>query len=93
MIDLVQSSKYSVPRSHLEMDLAARKAIKQLEGKDDVHLDKYANPDSERYVKIIELIGQEIGLTTLRYQRIDDMVEAVGLPKDRLCTFCRDGVG
>lgn len=77
-------------QSRSELDLAARQAIKQLEGEDDRHLDDYADPDSKRHAAMVERVRQHLGLTSLRYQRLDDLVEAVGLPKHRLCTYCWD---
>jgi amidophosphoribosyltransferase len=91
---LVHGCKFlNFSRSRSELDLAARKAVKQLEGGDDVRLDEYTDPDSQRHAKMVEIIMKEIGLTSLCYQRLDDMVKAVGLPKDKLCTFCWDGIG
>ncbi|MFC2107499.1 amidophosphoribosyltransferase, partial [Bacteroidota bacterium] len=78
-------------RSRSNLDLAGRKAIKDLEGKDDVHLDEYATPGTDRYYAMIEKIRERIGVTTLQYQRLDDLVEAIGLPKEKVCTHCWDG--
>jgi amidophosphoribosyltransferase len=80
-------------RSRTLLDLAGRRAIKELEGTDDSHLAEYANPDSERYGAMVDSIRRRLKLTTLRYQRLDDLVEAVGLPKCKLCTYCWDGCG
>jgi amidophosphoribosyltransferase len=80
-------------RSRSELDLAARKAILELEGTADAHLGEYADPDSDRHAAMVEQIGGRIGLTSLRYQRLDDMIEAIGLPRERLCTFCWNGAG
>jgi amidophosphoribosyltransferase len=78
-------------QSRSELDLAARQAIKELEGDDDKHLEDYADPDSERYATMVERVRQQLGLTSLKYQRLDDLVEAIGLPKGRVCTYCWDG--
>ena len=89
---LVHGCKFlNFSQSRSELDLAARQAIKELEGEDDKHLDDYADPDSKRYAAMVERIRQQLGLTSLKYQRLDDLVEAIGLPKSRLCTFCWDG--
>ncbi len=91
---LVRGCKFlNFSRSRSELDLAARAVIKRLEGKQDAYLDEYADPDSERYAKMVDIIGNDIGLSSLRYQRLDDMVAAIGLCKDKLCTYCWDGVG
>ena len=78
-------------RSRTELDLAARKAIHEIEGRADKHLDEYANPCSEKYCAMVESIRKRLGLTSLRYQKLDDLVAAIGLPKEKLCTHCWDG--
>jgi len=89
---LVHGCKFlNFSQSRSELDLAARQAIKELEGEDDKHLDDYADPDSERHAAMVERVRQQLGLTSLKYQRLDDLVQAIGLPKSRLCTYCWDG--
>jgi amidophosphoribosyltransferase len=78
-------------RSRSVLDLAGRRAIKELEGTDDVHLDEYADADSKRYGAMVDNIRRRLKLTSLKYQRLTDLVEAVGLPKSKLCTYCWDG--
>lgn len=78
-------------RSRSELDLAGRRAIKELEGQSDKHLDEYSNPKSDRYAAMVDRIRQRLSLTTLQYQELGDLVEAIGLPKEKLCTFCWDG--
>jgi amidophosphoribosyltransferase len=77
-------------RSRSELALAARKAIKELDA-GDVDLAIYADPDSAEHREMVERIRRRLNLTTLRYQRLADLVEAIGLPKERLCTYCWDG--
>ena len=55
------------------------------------HVEEYADPDSEKFGCMLESIRKRLNLTTLRYQRLDDLVEAIGLPKEKLCTYCWDG--
>ncbi|MDD3296193.1 MAG: amidophosphoribosyltransferase [Candidatus Omnitrophica bacterium] len=69
-------------------ELVARKAIKALEGRDLEDISEYLDYNSPKYAKMIEWIARDLEVTTLRYQTIDDMVEAVGLPKERLCRYC-----
>jgi amidophosphoribosyltransferase len=89
---LVHGCKFlNFSRSRSELDLAARKAVQELEGDANRALDEYANPDTERYQRMVDSICQHLGLTSLRYQRLDDMIEAIGLPREKLCTFCWDG--
>lgn len=80
---------FSTSRSAL--DLAGRKAIKELEGRDDKNLSAYATADSEENLAMIEGIRRDLKLTTLKFQRMDDLVKAIGLPKEKLCTHCWDG--
>lgn len=80
-------------RSTSEMELIARRCIEELEG-GPVSIDvikEYADPDSEKYEKMVELIGKKLNFTSLRYHRLDDMLESVGIDKDCLCTYCWDG--
>ena len=80
-------------RSSSEMDLITRRVIAELEGGDpdrDVLLE-YADPDSERYRNMIDAICKELNFTSLRYHRLDDMIEAIGVPADKLCTYCWNG--
>jgi amidophosphoribosyltransferase len=62
-----------------------------LEGAEDRHLDEYARHGSEKNLAMIDRIREKLHLTTLKYQRMDDLVAAIGLPKDQLCTHCWDG--
>lgn len=78
-------------RSRSNLDLAGRKAIHELEGSDEKHLEEYARPGTERYHTMIEKIRERIGVSTLQYQHLNDLVEAIGLPKEKLCTHCWDG--
>ncbi|MCF8358604.1 MAG: amidophosphoribosyltransferase [Prolixibacteraceae bacterium] len=80
-------------RSRTKLELASRKAIFQLEGKEDVDYSKYANPETEEYARMVEQIRKNLGLTSLKFQKLNDLVEAIGLPKNKLCTHCWDGSG
>jgi len=79
---------FSESRSILE--LAGRKAIKQLGG-EEKDIREYADPDSQKYSEMVEQIAKNLDLDSLIYQRLDDLVEAIGLPKEKLCTHCWDG--
>jgi len=78
-------------RSRSELDLAARKAIKEIEGVDGKDLDEYSTEGSEKHKGMIKQISQMLKLTTLKYQKLADLVEAIGLPKEKICTYCWDG--
>jgi len=80
-------------RSNSDMELIARRVIRDLEGGDvsPEVLAEYADPDTERYQKMQEEIGKRMKFTSIRYQRLDDMIEAIGVDRERLCTYCWDG--
>lgn len=80
-------------RSTSELDLIARRVIRKREG-DDVSkevLADYANPESQNYKEMIDEICKELNFTSLRFHRLDDMIESVGLPECQLCTYCWNG--
>ncbi len=72
-------------------ELAARRAICALEGKDVKDLSEYLDHNSEKYRKMLEWIAKDLQVTTLRYQTTDDMVKAIGLPREKLCLYCWTG--
>jgi len=81
-------------RSTSEMDLISRRMICKLEGTEDVSeevLQEYTNPESPKYDQMVEEIRKELNFTTLRYNRLDDMLDAVGIPTENLCTYCWNG--
>ena len=78
-------------RARSSMELATKKAVKQLEGKDDVDMKEYSDSNSEKYKAMVDQIRENLDLTTLKFQNLDDLVEAIGLPKEKLCTHCWDG--
>jgi len=72
-------------------ELIARRAIGDLENGNEYSLDKYLDPTSPHYAKMIEWIRRHLGCTTLQYLQLNDMIEAIGLPEERLCTYCWTG--
>lgn len=89
---LVYGCKFlNFSRSRSEMDLATRKAIKEM-GDNDPCLSEYADCRTAKHCAMVERIRQQLNLTTLKYQELDDLVTAIGLPKEMLCTYCWDGV-
>jgi len=91
---LVFGCKYlNFSRSKSEMDLITRRVIKQFEG-DNVSeetLQKYCDPDSPEYAKMVEAIRKQLHFTTLRFHRLDDMLDSTGLDHCKLCTYCWNG--
>ncbi len=89
---LVYACKFlNFSRSRSELDLAARTAINELVGDNVEGLNEYAQAGSEKYMAMVESIRKRLNLTSLQYQRLEDLVEAIGLPKKKLCTYCWDG--
>ncbi len=80
-------------RSTSEMELITRQVICEEEGQEVARtvLEDYANPDSDRYHRMLDRIRERLNFTTLAYNRLDDMIAATGLPKEKLCTYCWDG--
>lgn len=79
---------FSASKSALE--LIARRTIKEIEGKDDINLDKYAETGSEQYNNLVDCIRRKLNITTLRYTTIEDLVTSIGLPRKCICTHCYD---
>ena len=79
-------------RSTSELDLIARRVILKREGDNaDKMLADYADPTSKNYEEMVEDIRKELNFTSLRYHRLDDMLEAIGIPNCNLCTYCWNG--
>lgn len=79
-------------RSTSDMDLISRRVIAMLEGADhEGKLEKYCDPDTPEYAAMVEEIRKMMNFTTLKYQRLDDMIAASGLDADKFCTYCWDG--
>ncbi|MDY2778797.1 MAG: amidophosphoribosyltransferase [Alloprevotella sp.] len=77
--------------SKSDMELITRRIIKELEGDADKNLAEYAKTDSPCYNKMVDIIRERLGLTTLKFNKLETLVKAIGLPKCKLCTHCFDG--
>ena len=91
---LVYGCKYlNFSRSNSEMDLITRRIIKQFEGDNVTEevLQKYCDPDTPEYEKMVEEIRKQLHFTTLRFHRLDDMLNSTGLDHCKLCTYCWNG--
>lgn len=73
------------------LELITRRIIEELEGDADKNLDKYATTGSPEYEKMVSIIAERFGLTTLKFNTLETLVEAIGLPKCKVCTHCFDG--
>ena len=79
-------------RSTSDMDLITRRVIKKREGENDINmLETYSDPDTPEYNAMVEEIRKELNFTSLRFNRLDDMLQAIGLDSDQICTYCFHG--
>jgi amidophosphoribosyltransferase len=89
---LIFNCKYlNFSRMRTELDLAARRAIKKLQGNDSIDLDKYCDHNCEEYKHMVDHIAKQLGFSSLKYQALPDMLDAIGLPHENLCTYCWNG--
>lgn len=79
-------------RSTSEMDLIARRVLKDMEQEGlKIDLKKYVDPNTNEYNDMVARIGKQLNFTTLHFHRLDDMINSVGIDKEKLCTYCWDG--
>lgn len=90
---LMYGCKYlNFSRSKSEMDLIARRVLKEMEQEGrEIDLKAYVDPDTVEYKEMVERIGKQLNFTSLRYHRLDDMIASVGIDREKLCTYCWDG--
>lgn len=90
---LLYGCKYiNFSRSNSLMDLIARRVIKEMEGTEEpADIEKYADPETPEYQAMVSAIGRRQNFTSLRYHRLDDLMESVGIDKCKLCTYCWNG--
>ena len=77
--------------SKTDMELITRQIIRDFEGDDKANLEKYAQTDSPEYKRMVNEIARRLGLTTLKFAKLEDLIEAIGMPKCKVCTHCFDG--
>ncbi len=77
--------------SKSDLELITRRIIQEFEGDPNKNLDKYATTDSPEYTRMVEEIGKQLGLTSVKFNKIETLIQAIGMPKDRICTHCFDG--
>ena len=77
--------------SKSELELISRRVIADLEGAHDKNLEAYATTDSPEYKRMVEEIRRRLGLSTLQFCSLENIVKAIGLPKCKICTHCFDG--
>jgi len=90
---LIRGCKFlNFSRSRSELDLAGRRALSELEGNETKVPAQYSDASSDEFKAMVDRVSDRLRLTSLRYQELGDMVNAIGLPKEKLCTYCWDGV-
>lgn len=77
--------------SKSDLELIARQIIRDFEGDDTANLERYATTGTPEYERMVTEIARRLGLTTLKFSKIEDLIESIGLPKCRVCTHCFDG--
>lgn len=77
--------------SKSDLELITRRIIKELESDENKNLEKYATAGSAEYCRMVEVIRERFGLTSLKFNTVDNLVKAIGLPKCKICTYCFDG--
>ena len=77
--------------SKTDMELITRQIIRDFEGDDKKNLEKYAQTDSPEYQRMVAEIARRLGLTTLKFAKLEDLIESIGMPKCKICTHCFDG--
>lgn len=77
--------------SKSDLELATRRIIKELEGDENKNLEKYATTGSPEYQKMVDIIAERFGLSSLQFNSLETLIEAIGLPKCKVCTHCFDG--
>ena len=79
--------------SKSDLELITRRIIKDLEGDDSKNLEKYSTTDSPEYQRMVEEIGKRLGLTSVKFAKLENLIESIGMPKCKVCTHCFDGTG
>jgi amidophosphoribosyltransferase len=77
--------------SKSDLELITRQIIRDFEGDDKAHLEKYAQTDSPEYQRMVAEIGRRLGLSSVKFATLEDLVASIGLPKNHVCTHCFDG--
>ena len=77
--------------SKSDLELITRRIIQDFEGDPNKNLEKYATTDSPEYNHMVEEIGRQLGLSSVKFNKIETLIEAIGLPKEQVCTHCFDG--
>ncbi|MBQ1652094.1 MAG: amidophosphoribosyltransferase, partial [Paludibacteraceae bacterium] len=89
---LIYSCRYlNFSATQNDLELVTRYYIEQYEGQHDKNLQEYVDPTSEKHARLVEDIRKRFNLTSLKFNTVDALIKAIGLPKERVCTHCFDG--
>ena len=77
--------------SKSDLELITRQIIRDFEGDDKCHLERYAQTDSPEYKRMVDEIARRLGLTTVKFAKLEDLIQSIGMPKCKVCTHCFDG--
>jgi len=77
--------------SKSDLELITRRIIKDFEGDDSKNLDKYSTTDSPEYTRMVNEIARRLGLTSVKFAKIEHLIASIGMPKCKVCTHCFDG--
>ena len=90
---IMYACKYlNFSRGNSDMDLLARRTIQELEGDEgQQHLDEYSDASTERGKCLLHAICEKLGFDSLGYQSLDGLLEAIGIDRDKICTYCWSG--
>ena len=90
---IMYACKYlNFSRNNSDMDLLARRTVQELEGDEGQnHIDEYADATTERGQCLLKTICQQLGFDSLGYQSLDGLLEAIGIDRDKICTYCWTG--
>ena len=89
---LIYSCRYlNFSATQNDLELITRSLIEKYEGQHDKNLQDYVDPNSEKHKRMVDDIRKHFGLTTLKFNTVEALVKAIGLPKEKICTHCFDG--
>ncbi|MBQ3931513.1 MAG: amidophosphoribosyltransferase, partial [Firmicutes bacterium] len=90
---IMYACKYlNFSRGNSDMDLLARRIIQEIEGNEgQKHVDEYADANTERGKCLLKTICEKMGFDSLGYQTLDGLLDAIGLPREKVCTYCWTG--
>jgi amidophosphoribosyltransferase len=77
--------------SKSDLELITRRIIRDFEGDENKNLEAYTKTDSPEYKRMVEEIGKRLGLTSVKFAKLESLIKSIGMPKERICTHCFDG--